>query len=79
MTFDEWVQPRLQANAEEAAAVLRLALAEADSDPRTLLLTVDAIIAARGGFDDLGLTAAETLALSNALGRRVRELSAHAA
>ena len=79
MTFDEWVQPRLQTDAEEAAGVLRLALADADTDPRTLLLTVDAIIAARGGFDDLGLTGAETLVLSNVLARRVRELSAHAA
>jgi hypothetical protein len=47
-------------HAEEAADLLRLALAEADEDPRCLLIIAQAIIAARGGLDDPGLDSAET-------------------
>jgi hypothetical protein len=70
--FDEWLTKRVAADAEEAAGLLRLALAEAEEDPRGLLVIAHAIINARGGLDDLGLTAAETLALSNALGRHIQ-------
>lgn len=69
--FDEWLQARVAMEAEEAADLLRFALAEADEDPRGLLIIAQAIIAARGGLDDLGLDSAETLALSNALGRHI--------
>jgi hypothetical protein len=51
---------------------LRLALAEADENPRGLLIIAQAIIAARGGLDDLGLDSAEMLALSKALGRHIK-------
>jgi hypothetical protein len=70
--FDEWLQARMAADAEEAADLLRLALAEAEEDPRGLLVVAQAIIAARGSLDDLGLSSAETLALSNALGRHIK-------
>jgi len=70
--FCEWLQARVAADAEEAADLLRLALAESDEDPRGLLIIAQAIIAARGGLDDLGLDSVETLALSNALGRRIK-------
>ena len=70
--FDEWLQARVAADAEEAADLLRLALAEAEEDPRGLLVIAQAIIAARGSLDDLGLSGAETLALSNALGRHIK-------
>ena len=67
MSFDEWVQPRLKADTEEAAGVLRLALAEAETDPRTLFLTVRTLIAARGSLEGLGLSQEELLALVYAL------------
>jgi hypothetical protein len=70
--FDEWLSKRMAASASEAAELLRLALAEADEDPRGLLVIAQAIIAARGGLDDLGLSNAETLALSNALARHLQ-------
>jgi len=70
--FDEWLQARVAADAEEAADLLRLALAEAEEDPRGLLVIAQAIIAARGSLDDLGLSGAETLVLSNALGRHIK-------
>jgi hypothetical protein len=70
--FDEWLQARVATDAEEAADLLRLALAEAEEDPRGLLVIAQAIIAARGGLDALSLSGAETLALSNALGRHVK-------
>jgi|GEM_PF-7023048 len=70
--FDEWLRPRMAADVEEAADLLRLALAEADEDPRGLLVIAQAIIAARGSLDDLGLNGTETLALSNALSRHIK-------
>lgn len=70
--FDEWLQARVATEAEEAADLLRLALAEAEEDPRGLLVIAQAIIVARGGLDDLGLSGAETLALSNALGKHIK-------
>ncbi|MGH9751905.1 MAG: hypothetical protein ACREA2_03905 [Blastocatellia bacterium] len=70
--FDEWLQARVATDVEEAADLLRLALAEADEYPRGLLVIAQAIIAARGSLDDLGLNSAETLALSNALGKHIR-------
>ncbi len=70
--FDEWLQTKMAADAEEAAGLLRLALAEAEEDPRGLLVIAQAIIAARGSLDDLGLSGAETLALSNALSRHLK-------
>jgi len=45
--FDEWLQACVAADAEEAADLLRLALAEADEDPRGLLIIAQAAIAAR--------------------------------
>jgi hypothetical protein len=70
--FDEWLQTHVATDAEEVADLLRLALAEADEDPRGLLIIAQATIAARGGLDYLGLNSAETLALSNALGRHIK-------
>ena len=70
--FDEWLTARMAADVEEAADLLRLALAEAEEDPRGLLVVAQAIIAARGGLEDLGLSGAETLALSNALSRHIK-------
>ena len=69
VTFDEWLIERLAQDPQEAAALLRVALEEADEDPRGLL---HYITAARGGIDDLGLNLAETTALLNALGRHLK-------
>jgi hypothetical protein len=70
--FDDWLQARMAADVEEAADLLRLALAEADEDPRGLLVIAQAIVAAHGSLDNLGLSSAETLALSNALSRHIK-------
>ncbi len=70
--FDDWLQKRVAADVEEAADLLRLALAEADEDPRGLLVIAQAIIAAHGSLNKLSLTGAETLALSDALGRHIK-------
>lgn len=70
--FDEWLQKRMAADVDEAADLLRLALAEADEDPRDLLVIAQAIIAAHGNLNKLNLSGAETLALSNALGRHIK-------
>jgi hypothetical protein len=70
--FDEWLTKRIAADTEEAVGLLRLALSEAGEDPRGLLVMAHAIINARGGLDDLGLTTTETLSLSNALGRHLQ-------
>lgn len=70
--FDEWLQARMAADVEEAADSLRLALAEADDDPRGLLVIAQAIIAAHGSLDKLNLNGGETLTLSNALSRHIK-------
>lgn len=70
--FDEWLQKRIAADVDEAADLLRLALAEANEDPRGLLVIAQAIIAAHGSLDKLGLSADETLAMSNTFGRNLR-------
>lgn len=70
--FDDWLQKRMAADTEEAADLLRLALAEADEDPRGLLIIAQAIIAAHGSLDKLNLNGGETLALSNALSRHIK-------
>lgn len=70
--FDEWLQARMAADTEEAADLLRLALAEAEEDPRGLLVIAQAIIAAHGSLDKLNLNGGETLALSNALSRHIK-------
>ena len=72
VTFDDWLVERLAQDPQEAAALLRVALEEADDDPRGLSLTLHYITAARGGIDDLGLNLAETTALLNALGRHLK-------
>lgn len=72
VTFDDWLIERLAQDPQEAAALLRVALEEADEDPRGLSLTLHYITAARGGIDDLGLNLAETTALLNALGRHFK-------
>lgn len=69
--LDDWLQARM-ADKQEAAKLLRLALTEAEEDPRGLLVIAQAIIAAHGSLDDLGLSATETLALSNALSRHIQ-------
>lgn len=69
--FDDWLQERMTADTQEAADLLRLALAEADEDPRGLLVIAHAIVAAQGSLDNLGLSATETLALSNALSKHI--------
>jgi hypothetical protein len=70
--FDEWLTKRVATDAIEATGLLRLALAEANEDPRGLLVIAYAIIEARGGLDELGLAPNETLLLSNALGRHLQ-------
>ena len=70
--FDKWLTKRVATDSEEAAGLLRLALSEAEEDPRGLLVIAHAIIDGRGGLGDLGLTASETLALSNALGKHIQ-------
>lgn len=70
--FDDWLQARIAADTREAAKLLRLALAEADEDPRGLLVIAQAIVAAHGSLNNLGLSGAETLALSNALSRHIK-------
>lgn len=72
MTFDELMQRRLAADATEAADLLQFALAEADEDPRGLLLIIQTVFAARGGLNDLGLSLEEVTALLNALGKHVK-------
>ena len=72
MTFDELMQKRLAADATEAADLLRLALAEADEDPRGLLLSLQAVLAARGNLEDIGLSFSETSSLLQALGRHIK-------
>ena len=69
MTFDELMIGRLATDAEEAAALLRLALEEVKDDPRGLLLIVQHITTARGDIDDLGLSDAEKISLASALSR----------
>ena len=68
-TFDDWLVKRLANDPEQAAELLRVALEEADDDPRGLSLTLHYITVARGGIDDLGLRLEETTALLNALGK----------
>ena len=63
---------RLKDFPEEAASLLRWALAEAETNQRALLLAAQAINVARGGFNGLGLTGAETLALANVLIRHIQ-------
>lgn len=70
--FDEWLQKRMAADVEEAADLLRLALAKADEDPRGPLVIAQAIVAAHGSLNNLSLSGAETLALSNALSRHIK-------
>lgn len=70
--FDDWLQARMAADVEEAADLLRLALAEADDDPRGLLVIAQAIVAAHGSLDNLGLSSEEILALSNSLSRHIK-------
>lgn len=72
ITFDNWLIERLAQDPEEAATLLRVALEEADEDPRGLSLTLYYITTARGGIDDLGLNLAEATALLNALGRYLK-------
>lgn len=62
--FDDWLQARMATDVEEVADLLRLALAEADDDPRGLLVIAQAVVAAHGSLDNLSLRSAETLALS---------------
>ena len=49
--------------------MLRVALEEADDDPRGLSLTLHYITTARGGIDDLGLRLEEKTAWLSALGK----------
>lgn len=70
--FDEWVRKRMAADVDEAADLLRLALAEADEDPRGLLVVAQAIIAAHGSLSNLGLNTPEMLVLSNALSKHIK-------
>jgi len=70
--FDDWLQARMAADPQEAADLLRLALTEADEDPRGLLVIAQAIVAAHGNLNNLGLSGAETLALSNALSKHIK-------
>ena len=80
LTFDDWLMGRLAQDAQEAATLLRVALEEADEDPRGLSMTLHYITTARGGIDDLGLTLEEATALLNALGKHIRpESLPHAA
>jgi len=69
--FDDWLQERMAADTQEAADLLRLALAEADEDPRGLLVIAQAIATAHDSLDNLGLSTTETLALSNALSKHI--------
>jgi len=70
-TWTELLQERLAANPVEAAAYLRVALAEADEDPQGLLLTVQHTVNARGGMDDLGFSLEERSELGSMLSRVV--------
>ena len=70
-TWTELLQERLAADPAEAAAYLRVALAEADEDPQGLLLAVQHIVSARGGIDDLGLSLEERGELGSLLSKAV--------
>ncbi len=69
MRWTDYLRNSLAANVEEAAAYLRLSLAEAAEDPAGLLLAVKQIVEARGGIEDLGLSLEEQAALATALSR----------
>lgn len=75
MTFDEWMLKNLAEDAEEAAALLRLTLAEDQDDPQILLTLVQRIVRARGGIDDLGLSLEEKAELASALSRSLAATS----
>jgi len=72
-TWTKLLQERLAADTAEAAAYLRVALAEADEDPQGLLLAVQHIVNARGGIDDLGLSLEEQGELGSLLSRAVAQ------
>lgn len=59
----------LAEDAEEAAALLRLTLAEDQDEPQILITLVQRIVRARGGIDDLGLSLEEKAELASALSR----------
>lgn len=65
----EVLREDLAASAEDAAALLRLTLAEDKDDPRILITLVQRIARARGGIDDLGLSLEEKAELASALSR----------
>ncbi len=69
LTFDEWLVKNLADDAADAAALLRLTLAEDQDDPQILLTLVQRIVRARGGIDDLGLSLEEKAELASALSR----------
>ncbi len=60
---DEAQIQRLRNHADEAARLLRVALADAAEYPRMPYLAVRAVLAARGSVGDLGLTLDEMTAL----------------
>lgn len=68
-TWGEVLTEDLAASAEDAAALLRLTLAEDQDDPRMLISLVQRIVRARGGIDDLGLSLEEKAELASALSR----------
>jgi DNA-binding phage protein len=75
MTFDEWMLKNLADDVEEAAALLRLTLAEDQDDPQILLTLVQRIVRARGSIDDLGLNLEEKAELASALSRSLANIS----
>lgn len=75
MGLDEWMRKNFSENAAEAAAYLRLALAEAVEDPEGLILAFQQVARARGGIDDLDLSLEEKAALASALSRSLAATS----
>jgi hypothetical protein len=68
-TWEAVLLEDLAASAEDAAALLRLTLAEDKDHPETVLSVVQRIARARGGIDDLGLNLDEKAELASVLGR----------
>jgi DNA-binding phage protein len=71
MKWEDFLKKRLAASPEEAAAYLRVTLAE--SGPAAFALALRRVIEARGGLADLPLSAPELAAMLEALEANVRQ------
>jgi DNA-binding phage protein len=75
MRWEDYLKKSLAENAEEAAAYLRLAVAEAGEDPAGLIAAFNQVTESRGGIDDLGLSVEERANLASTLSRSLAALA----